>query len=243
MRHPLFPGLLLGLCALFCILLVLYGLRRGLERTAWPLSGQLRVYRTTLLVLGVWAILLGVLALRGFFTEWLKIPPRIGLAVALPLPVMLWIAFSKKGSELLRLVPAHWLIYLQSFRVVVEIALWLAVRDGALPVQLSFEGRNFDILTGLCALPVGYYCYVKKSARFGVALLYNIGGLLLLVNVLVVAVLSMPTPLRVFHNEPANTLLAYFPFIYLPGVLVPLAYTLHIFSLRQWALARSVPPM
>jgi len=76
-----------------------------------------------------------------------------------------------------------------------------------------------------------------------VALLYNIGGLLLLVNVLVIAVLSMPTPLRVFHNEPANTLLAYFPYIYLPGVLVPLAYTLHIFSLRQWALARPVRPM
>jgi len=60
----------------------------------------------------------------------------------------------------------------------------------------------------------------------------------LLVNVLVIAVLSMPTPLRVFHNEPANTLLAYFPYIYLPGVLVPLAYTLHIFSLRQWVFAR-----
>jgi hypothetical protein len=34
-------------------------------------------------------------------------------------------------------------------------------------------------------------------------------------------------------NEPANTLVAQFPFILLPGVLVPLAYTLHIFSLRQ----------
>lgn len=187
----------------------------------------------TLLVSGIWVLLLGVLALRGFFTEWLKIPPRIGLAVALPLPVVLWIAFSRKGSELLRLLPAHWVIYLQSFRIVVEIALWLAVRDGALPVQLSFEGRNFDIFTGLLAVPVGYYCYVKKSAPSWVALLYNIGGLLLLVNVLVIAVLSMPTPLRVFHNEPANTLLAYFPYIYLPGVLVPLAYTLHIFSLRQ----------
>jgi len=225
MQHPLFPGVLIGLCSLVCILLVIYGLRKTAKRAVW-------VY--VLLVLGGWVLLLGVLALRGFFTEWLKIPPRIGLAVALPLPVVLWIAFSRKGSELLRLLPAHWPIYLQSFRIVVEIALWLAVRDGALPVQLSFEGRNFDILTGICALPVGYYCYVKKSAPSWIVLLYNIGGLLLLINVLVIAVLSMPTPLRVFHNEPANTLLAYFPYIYLPGVLVPLAYTLHIFSLRQW---------
>ena len=239
MQHPLFPGILLGLCALFCILLVLHGLRRILERTGWDRSKQLRIYRGALLVLLVWVLLLGVLALRGFFTEWLAIPPRIGMAVALPLPFVLWIAFSKRGSELLRLLPAHWPVYLQSFRIVVEVALWLAVRDGALPVQLSFEGRNFDILTGLLAFPVGYYCFVKKSAPSWLVV-YNIGGLLLLVNVLVIAVLSMPTPLRVFHNEPANTLLAYFPYIYLPGVLVPLAYTLHIFSLRQRALARSV---
>lgn len=38
-------------------------------------------------------------------------------------------------------------------------------------------------------------------------------------------------------NEPSNVLLAQFPFILLPGVLVPLAYTLHIFSLRQLYIA------
>jgi hypothetical protein len=191
-----------------------------------------------MLVLAGWVLLLGVLSLRGFFTEWLKIPPRIGMAVAMPLPFVLWISFSKKGAKLLRVLPPHWPIYLQSFRIIVELALWLAVRDGALPVQLSFEGRNFDILTGIFALPLGYLFFVKKRAASWLVLLYNMGGLLLLINVLVTAVLSMPTPLRVFYNEPANTLLAYFPFIYLPGVLVPLAYSLHIFSLRQWVLAR-----
>jgi hypothetical protein len=34
-------------------------------------------------------------------------------------------------------------------------------------------------------------------------------------------------------NEPANTLVGQFPFILLPGILVPIAYGLHIFSLRQ----------
>lgn len=234
MRHPFIPALLLGLCVIVCILLVLHGLRRALEKSGWERGKQKRIYRNTGLVLSIWIVLLGALSLRGFFAEFLKLPPRIGLAVMLPLPFVLWIARSKKGSTLLKLLPLHWPIYLQSFRIVVEIALWLAVRHGALPAQMSFEGRNFDIVTGLCALPVGYYCYTKKSARLWVVLVYNIMGLLLLINVVVIAVLSMPTPLRAFHNDPANTLLAYFPFIYLPGMLVPLAYTLHIFSLRQW---------
>ena len=112
--------------------------------------------------------------------------------------------------------------------------LWVKVSQGLLPVQMSFEGRNFDILSGLAALPVGYFCFVRKTWPSWAVLVYNIAGLLLLLNVTVIAVLSMPTPLRAFHNEPANTLVGQFPFIYLPGFLVPLAYTLHIFSIRQW---------
>ena len=57
--------------------------------------------------------------------------------------------------------------------------------------------------------------------------------LLLLLNILAIAALSMPTPLRQFMNEPANTIIGEFSFIYLPGVLVVIAYSLHIFSLRQ----------
>ena len=68
------------------------------------------------------------------------------------------------------------------------------------------------------------------------ALLYNIAGLVLLVNIVAVSALSLPTPLRAFHNEPDSSLITTFPFIYLPGLLVPLAYTLHILSLRQWKM-------
>jgi pimeloyl-ACP methyl ester carboxylesterase len=50
----------------------------------------------------------------------------------------------------------------------------------------------------------------------------------------------MPSPLRVFHNQPDSSLLTRFPFIFVPGLLVPLAYTLHIFSLRQWGMSRSI---
>ena len=234
MQHPIIPAVLLGLCTLFCILLVLHGLRRTLERSGWDPSRQFRVYRNPLLELVGWLLLLGAPSLRGFFADFSKVPPRIGPAMMLPLPFVLWIAFSKKGRELLLRMPLQWPIYLQSFRIVVEIALWLSVRDGALPVQMSFEGRNFDILTGLFALPAGYFYRVKR-----VALVFNIFGLLSLINIVVIAVLSMPTPLRAFHNEPANTLVAYFPFIYLPTVLVPLAFTLHIFSLRQLKLVRA----
>ena len=106
---------------------------------------------------------------------------------------------------------------------------------------MSFEGRNFDILVGLFALPVGYYCFVKKTWPPVMALLYNIGGLILLLNIVTVTALSLPTPLRVFHNQPDSSLVTKFPFIYLPGLLVPLAYTLHIISIQQLKMIRTSP--
>ena len=192
--------------------------------------------RIIAILLITWFIVLGILSARGFFSDFSRLPPRLFIALLTPLPVVLLFTRSRAGKQLLQHIQPQWLLYLQSFRILVEIALWALVRNGALPIQMSFEGRNFDILTGLFAFPVGYYCYVKKSWPPVTVLLYNIAGLLLLVNIVTIAALSMPTPLRVFQNEPDSSLITKFPFIYLPGLLVPLAYTLHIFSLQQYKM-------
>src|SRR5260370_19768582 len=113
------------------------------------------IFRTTAVLLIAWLILLGILSIRGFFADFSALPPRLAFAMLPPLILVLLFTRSRAGKELLQHVQPQWLIYLQSFRILVEIAIWLLVRNGILPVQMSFEGRNFDILTGLLALPVG----------------------------------------------------------------------------------------
>jgi hypothetical protein len=105
----------------------------------------------------------------------------------------------------LQVVPPHWLVLLQSFRIAVELLLLGAFINEKLPVQMTFEGRNFDVVTGLLALPVGYLMAKGRISR-KFAIVFNIIGLVLLLNILVIAVLSMPTPIRYFMNEPANML-------------------------------------
>lgn len=183
-------------------------------------------------------VFLGVLATRGFFSNFTALPPRLSFALLTPLPVVLLFARGRAGKLLLDQTRPELFVYLQSFRILVEAGIWILVRNGLLPVQLSFEGSNFDVLTGILAAPVGYYCFVKRTWPPVVAVVYNILGLVLLVNVVTLATLSMPTPLRAFHNQPDSSLVTRFPLIYLPGVLVPIAYTLHIFSLRQLILYR-----
>ncbi len=101
---------------------------------------------------------------------------------------------------------------------------------------MTFEGRNFDVVTGVTAVllttRIAGLMLLNKLPKVFI-ILWNLLGLGLLINIVVIAILSMPTPLRYFINDPANTIVTEFPISLLPAFLVPLAYMLHILSLRK----------
>src|SRR5258705_3682647 len=233
---PAFAWIML---TVICLSFLLAGLKAALKRTVWEQGRQQKVFAAATITIVAWTAILLILSKVGFFADFSKLPPRPALAVLIPLPFILGFAFSKTGTQLLKVVPSHWIIFMQSFRIAVELLLLVAFLNDKLPVQMTFEGRNFDVVTGVLALPVGYLLARRKTHSRKLVLVYNIAGLLLLLNILVIAVLSMPTSIRYYMNEPANILVAEFPFILLPGVLVPIAYGLHILSLRQLFLSQN----
>lgn len=176
-----------------------------------------------------WFVLVSGLSMSGFLQNFFSFPPRMMIVLIIPLVSILLITFSSTLKEILKHIPPHNLIRLQVFRIFVEILLWMLFIENLLPVQMSFEGRNFDVIAGLTA-PLAAYFFGKNRKAM---IIWNFGGLALLLNIVIVAVLSLPSPFRYFMNEPANTIVAYFPIVLLPAFLVPLAYTLHFFSLRQ----------
>ena len=101
-----------------------------------------------------------------------------------------------------------------------------------MPGQMTFTGRNLDIVTGLLAIPLAYRL-ARGHRDTALVWIWNALGLGLLINVVVVAVLSMPGPMRLFVNDPPNLWVATFPFIWLPTVLVPLALAGHILIARK----------
>ena len=195
------------------------------------------VWRYIILITG-WLILLFTLAENGFFAVTTSFPPRLIISIVVPSIAILLFSFSTIGVRLLNAVPAHSLILMQSFRIVVEILIWYTYVESKLPIQMTFEGKNADILSGLLALPAGYYLWKYKKDSPKLVLAYNLIGIALLLNILIVAVLSFPTPLRYFTNEPSNIIISRFPYIVLPGVLVPIAIAMHVFSLRKMVLNR-----
>ncbi len=217
-----------------CLLLILKGLSHGLIRSKIEKGRQFKVFRGASIGLAIWLVGVSVLASQGFFSDFSTLPPKITLTLMPPMIIWLVITIRSKTLKLiLDKIPPHWIIGLQSFRIFVELILWKQFLEGLTPIQMTFEGRNFDVLVGLSA-PIIAYLYAKKGRAFRkVAIIWNIAGMALLLNILVVAILSFPTKFRYFMNEPANTLVAEFPVILLPAFLVMIAYTMHYFSLKQ----------
>jgi hypothetical protein len=243
MNTPPLPGILMGILAFVSLIIFFIYLRRALALTGWTKTLQNRIYFFTIFFTTAWLVLTGILAEQGFFADFSVMPPRPVLAIFIPLPIILALALSKKSRIILLATPAYWLIIFQSFRVFVELILWLGFLEGMIPWQMSFEGRNWDILTGIISIPIAWAVMQRVKGYRTWILLFNITGMITLINVLAVALLSMPTPLRYFNNEPSLEKIAGFPMIYLPAVLVVLAYSFHIFSLRRlWLRRKSRKP-
>ena len=191
-----------------------------------------------MLVITAWVALLGYLSLGGYFANFRSLPPRILPALLVPLLAGFVLLRSLGARELLARTPPQWPIYAQSFRVVMELILWLLYLQDRAPAIMTFEGRNVDILVGLTAIPVGYLCFVRRTWSPRVAFWWNVAGILILLNVVVHAQLSTPSPFRVFVTDPPVTFIAYWPYILLPGFLVPLAWLLHAASLIRLRAGR-----
>lgn len=187
----------------------------------------------------LWIFFLWLLSSIGFFSDFSGFPPRIMIVLVVPLITVIFFLVSKGIFRFIAVIPVEWLIYLQAFRVVVELLLFWMYDSYLLPRQMTFEGFNFDILVGLSAPFIAYF-YKAGKLSIKQVLVWNFAGLALLLNVVTIAILSLPTEFRVFMQEPSNSILARFPFILLPGILVPLAYTLHLMAIKKLLMYR--PP-
>jgi len=242
MNNETLPSAMVIVLTVACIAIVIFGLRKALQLSSWTLDQQKSTFIKSVSAILVWVIVLGVLALLGFFRDLSSLPPRPVFIFLFAVVVALSLTFMKGTKELLITTPIHWFVYIQSFRIFVELILWQGYVKGLLPVQMTFEGYNFDIFSGIFAIPAGWMMSRNPASARVIGVFYNLMGIALLMNILTIAVLSMPTPLRYFMNEPSNLIVGEFPFIYIPGVFVVLAIFMHIFSLRQLLLLKKRMP-
>jgi hypothetical protein len=221
--------LFIGLVAAVAMLFVLATLK------AFQGSGSSTAWLVLLaVVLDVMLVVPGVLAYLGFLDRYDTRPPVALVPVLVATLCTVIVAASSIGTRFARL-PLSGLVGYQLFRLPVEWLLHRLFLEGAVPVQMTFHGRNFDIISGITGGLLGLWLLRKRESPMLVTL-WNCMGLALLANIVAVAVLSTPAPFRTFLEEPANRLPGVFPFIWLPTFLVQAALFGHLIVFR--ALSR-----
>lgn len=177
-----------------------------------------------------WMTLTHVMADRGVLRDWDGRPPAFILLAAAIFTLAAAIAFSRLGARLARHIPLWMLVAVQAFRFPLEVAMHRMAERGIMPDQMSYGGRNFDIVTGFTAFVVAL---VIRSGRGGrsLALAWNVVGLALLVNIVSIAILSTPR-FAWFGPDRLNVWVTYPPFVWLPAVMVLSALAGHLIVFR-----------
>jgi hypothetical protein len=218
--------------------LLLVGLLAWGTSVAWSRSGAGRAAARRAGVLsaaagGAWMAVTWTAAWSGILREWDRIPPPFMFLVAAIFALALLMAYSRLGTRLVAAVPLWILVLVQAFRFPLELAMHDMYARGIMPVQMSYSGLNFDIVTGITALPVALLTATRRTGRLVVAA-WNVLGLVLLVNVVTVAILATPR-FRYFGEDHLNVWVTYPPFVWLPAVMVLAALAGHLLIFRALA--------
>ena len=194
--------------------------------------------RFLLFIVPFWLFLQFVVASSGFYLNTASLPPRLfvfGLAPALLLILGLFV-FAR--SSLITALPLTLLTIIHVIRIPVELTLaWLA-EARAVPEVMTFHGTNLDILSGMTA-PLAFYFAIKDRPVSRIVLIvWNLAALALVLNIVITAILCIPSPIQKLAFDQPNVAVLNFPYAWLATVIVPIVFFSHFASLYKLLILR-----
>lgn len=189
--------------------------------------------KPALAIIVAWLGLQAVVASTGFYTHTSSLPPRFMLTLAPPLISIILFFITSKGRKVIDAMPASTLTLLHVIRIPVEIILLMMFINKTIPGIMTFEGRNFDIISGISAPVVYYFAFVKRKMNYRLVIAWNILCLALLVNIVTIAVLAAPFPFQQLAFDQPNIAVLYAPYVWLPAFIVPAVLFSHLVVIRK----------
>ncbi len=180
-----------------------------------------------------WLALWYFVASRGALADVDARPPPLFLIFPATLGMGVALGFSSIGTRVVQSTPVGILVMVQGFRLPLEVVMHEAALQKTMPMQMSWSGFNFDVVTGAAALLVGALALLGKAPR---ALVWAWVVLSFITLVTVVGIGAASTP--VFHAfgtapEQLNTWLADPPYVWLPVVMVAFALAGQFWVVRR----------
>ena len=186
-----------------------------------------------LFVLLSWLAIQAIIAYSEFYLNTTTVPPRFILLVAPAVFVILLLFITKRGKRFVDGLDLKMLTLIHVIRIPVELVLYWLFLEKQVPELMTFEGRNFDIISGITAPIIYYFAFISKKLSNKILLVWNFICLALLFNIVANAVLSAPSAFQQFAFDQPNVAVLHFPFVWLPCCIVPLVLLSHLASIRR----------
>lgn len=211
---------------------IVAGVRRAARRAGDSEASSRRLAATAGAGIFTWLAVTAFLSRAGVLAQFESTPPRLMIVVFASMTLFAFATRTKAARRLLAATPRPWPIAIHAMRIPIELGLWGLFAAGRLPVQMTFEGRNFDVLVGLTA-PLVAIGVARGVVGTRAAVAWNLGSFGLLLNIMGIAITTFPGPLHLDWPGVSNVILTTVPFVWLPTFLVPVAFFGHVLSLRQ----------
>ncbi len=186
-----------------------------------------------------WLFFTATASISGVYVNPTSFPPRLFLFGVLPSLVLILIYFIFFRQNFIERFPLKTLTLLSIIRIPVELVIYWLYINGQMPQIMTFEGWNFDIFSGIAAPVVYWLAFRGGRTHKAILVFWNIFGLLLLINIVSIAILSLESPIQRFAFEQPNRSVLYFPFVWLPAIIVPIVFFSHIASLWKIFIYRN----
>lgn len=177
-----------------------------------------------------------VLSLSGFYLKTDGLPPRFGILLMPPLLFIASLFFTNAGKRYIDKFDPKFLTLLHIIRIPIELVLYFLYLNKTIPGIMTFEGRNFDILSGVTAFFIFHFGFVRKTIGQKLILLWNFICLGLLINIVMIAILSAPFPFQKLAFDQPDIAILHFPFVWLSCCIVPLVLLSHLIVIKQQML-------
>lgn len=208
--------------------------------SAWTLASD-TPRRAALTASGValaWVAAWSVLALADVWRQPPPegFPPRIVLFFGGANLGAIAFALSPWGRRLALRTSFAGLVAFHVFRLPLEWVLHAWGEQGAIPMAMTWEGRNFDVITGVLALALGVWSLrapLSRAALWG----FQLVGFALLINVGITALTSVPGPFYDPARIPPLLIGFDFPTTLIVPVCVAGALAGHLILFRALAAA------
>ena len=219
------------------------GLAVCVAAVVWSVATRCRAVRAgrAAVVIASWMAVTAIAAASGQLARFDRVPPPLALLIASVFTLAFGAGLSPLGGRLAAAVPLARLVEVQAFRLPLELVMHRAATLGIMPPEMSYSGYNLDIVTGAGALALALLLRAGVRVPRAALWTWNVWGLWCLAVITVVAVASSPMA-RAFGDDPrhVNSWVLFFPYVWLPAVLVTVALAGHLVVTR--ALLTPRPP-